>query len=477
MNSNFGGLDFDLWTYCGNNYCGAEQTATLRRNFQIKKTDSVISKTFALPVGTHFLHILRSEKEHVIPGDFRIRRTPAAAVQQQQRCPLPRESLEQKDGVSQTKLLELFQWHRNKPRGPIRPDGRAPAQFRPLIAETGIVPGANGSARIGFADGSEAIVGVKAEVEKTVLTTGTLDLRQLQQQDQEDFAEGDEDGEGKEGSASRAGQGSWVQMSIEIPGFRDDDALPVFLSEMMRESLVGSSGRKGRDDDGDDVMEGGLKGRLVINKRWHWRLYIDILLLSPPTSYPLPLLSLTTHLALLSTKLPKLKSHGEEDPFFEDDWDLAEYLYPRARPGTNASLQQVRPPITLLVISAGDNVIFDPTREEIAVAEAVLAISVAREYETEGLKLLSIRTIDPPSRLTQPGVPDSENVATLGSTAAAEEAQILNPSTSQEDVSGVWRPRRGGVKRSAVARMVKMVLEKGGVGDEVMEGLEGVEVH
>ncbi|KAJ9294680.1 hypothetical protein DTO271G3_6600 [Paecilomyces variotii] len=364
------------------------------------------------------------------------------------------------------------------PGGPIRPDGRAPTQFRPLIAETGIVPGANGSARIGFADGSEAIVGVKAEVEKTVLTTGTLDLRQLQHQDQEDFAEGEEDGEGKEGSASRAGQGSWVQMSIEIPGFRDDDALPVFLSEMMRESLVGSSGRKGRDDDdGDDFMEGGLKGRLVINKRWHWRLYIDILLLSPPTSYPLPLLSLTTHLALLSTKLPKLKSHGEEDPFFEDDWDLAEYLYPRARPGTNASLQQVRPPITLLVISAGDNVIFDPTREEIAVAEAVLAISVAREYETEGLRLLSIRTIDPPSRLTQPGVPDSENVATLGSTAAAEEAQILNPSTSQEDVSGVWRPRRGGVKRSAVARMVKMVLEKGGVGDEVMEGLEGVEVH
>lgn len=23
-------------------------------------------------------------------------------------------------------------------------------------------------------------------------------------------------------------------------------------------------------------MVGGLKGRLVINKRWHWRLYIDV---------------------------------------------------------------------------------------------------------------------------------------------------------------------------------------------------------
>lgn len=119
-------------------------------------------------------------------------------------------------------------------------------------------------------------MGVKAEVEKTVLTTGTLDLRQLQQQDQEDYAEGEEDGEGKEGSASKAGQGSWVQMSIEIPGFRDDDALPVFLSEMMRESLVGSSAKKGSDGEDDDIMEGGLKGRLVINKRWHWRLYIDV---------------------------------------------------------------------------------------------------------------------------------------------------------------------------------------------------------
>ncbi len=49
---------------------------------------------------------------------------------------------------------------------PIRPDLRAPTQFRPLVAETDILPGTNGSARICFADGSEAIVGVKAEVEK-----------------------------------------------------------------------------------------------------------------------------------------------------------------------------------------------------------------------------------------------------------------------------------------------------------------------
>ncbi|OGE51413.1 hypothetical protein PENARI_c013G00412 [Penicillium arizonense] len=356
------------------------------------------------------------------------------------------------------------------PKTPIRPDGRSPTQFRPLSAETNILPGTNGSARIGFADGTQAIVGVKAEVEKTIIAADTLDSRSLGQQ-------GDQlNREGEEGSAAVSGQGEWVQMSIEIPGFRDDDALPVFLSEMMRESLVGSV------EDGKDVeMAGGLKGRLVINKRWHWRLYIDVLLLSQPLAYPLPLLSLTTHLALLSTKLPKLKSTGEEDPFFDDDWAAAEYLYPRitnkpAKHTTTAQSHPVRPPVTLLVISVGENIIFDPNREEIAVADAVLAISVTRTGDSDTLKLLSIRTIDPPSRLTQPGIPNSENVNMLGATAPSDDPALLNPATGEEEVSRVWRPRRGGVKRSVIARMVKTVLEKGGVGEEVLEGLEGVEV-
>ncbi|KAL4910040.1 hypothetical protein BDW74DRAFT_47210 [Aspergillus multicolor] len=356
------------------------------------------------------------------------------------------------------------------PGTPIRPDGRSPTQFRPLSAETDVLPGTNGSARVGFADGTQAIVGVKAEVEKTALGVQAHQL---------DGAGGNgEAGADGEGGVATSGQGSWVQMAIEIPGFRDDDALPVFLSEMMREPLVESvsSGVKG-----DGEMVGGLKGRLVINRRWHWRLYIDVLLLSQPLSYPLPLLSLTTHLALLATKLPKLKSKGEEDPFFDDDWNAAEYLYPRIKPANSIilgsiSVHKVRPPVTLLVVSVADNVIFDPSREEIAVADAVLAISVTHDTDSGRLKLLSIRTIDPPSRLTQPGIPNSENLATVGSTAAAEESAIVNPSTGEEEVPGVWKPRRGGVKRATISKMVKMVLEQGGVGEEVLEGLEGVEV-
>lgn len=123
--------------------------------------------------------------------------------------------------------------------------------------------------------------------------------------------------------------------------------------------------------------------------------------------------------------------------------------------------------------------IFDPTREEIAVADAVLAISVTRDNEAgslQPLKLLSIRTIDPPSRLTQPGIPNSENVNMLGAPAPNENVAVLNPATGEEEVPGVWRPRRGGVKRSVIAGMVKTVLKKGGVGEEVLAGLEGVEV-
>lgn len=152
------------------------------------------------------------------------------------------------------------------------------------------------------------------------------------------------------------------------------------------------------------------------------------------------------------------------------------------------------------MISVGDNIIFDPSREEISVAEAVLAVSVARSgrsgqgnYEddnkksnnsTNNLKLLALRTIDPPSRLTNPGIPNSENAATIGgpqaggnsSSGGNTEDSASSTAFTGEEVPGVWKPRKGGVKRSVISRIVKMVLEKGGVGDEVMEGLDGVEV-
>lgn len=154
---------------------------------------------------------------------------------------------------------------------PIRPDGRTPTQFRPLIAETGILPGTNGSARICFADGTEAIVGVKAEVERTAQRPddetvflegggggGEADV------DVDEVGEGDEEGDGRKGGSGtdrRRGEASWVEITVEIPGLRDDDSGTTFLSALLSEALLA---------DGEFVK------KLWINRRFHWKLYLDV---------------------------------------------------------------------------------------------------------------------------------------------------------------------------------------------------------
>jgi len=136
---------------------------------------------------------------------------------------------------------------------PIRPDARSPTQFRPLTAETDILPGTNGSARICFADGTEAIVGVKAEVEKSTSRPGALL--------ETSAAADDDDDEDETAETSRMGENAWVEVTVEIPGFRDDDAMPVFLAALLSEALL---------------ADGEFTGRLWINSRFHWRLYVDV---------------------------------------------------------------------------------------------------------------------------------------------------------------------------------------------------------
>ena len=143
---------------------------------------------------------------------------------------------------------ELAYLHRSLSlRPPIRSDGRTPTHFRPLTAETGILPGTNGSARVCFSDGTEAIVGVKAEIERT-------------RADNED-----EDERERDPKARRQARGDWVELAVDIPGLRDDDAGTVYLAEMLREALLG---------DGEFVK------KLWINRRFHWRLYLDVSVLS-----------------------------------------------------------------------------------------------------------------------------------------------------------------------------------------------------
>ncbi|KAI5298150.1 hypothetical protein KEM55_003751, partial [Ascosphaera atra] len=215
--------------------------------------------------------------------------------------------------LSPAELAFLYTSLASSPGNPIRTDGRGATQFRPLSAETGILPGANGSARIGFADGTQAIVGVKAEVEKTV-KEGVIDWgTEEEEREEKERKENEEDG-GRRRKRRRFGQGSWVEMSIEIPGVRDDDNLPVFLAEMMRETIVhaengsatvpGSTAASGYSTPATTSTLGhyevptSLKERLVINAGWHWRLYIDV---SPP-SFPTPIGCSCEKLVAVQTK-------------------------------------------------------------------------------------------------------------------------------------------------------------------------------
>lgn len=185
---------------------------------------------------------------------------------------------------------------------------------------------------------------------------------------------------------------------------------------------------------------------------------------------------------------------------FNDDWDLSIPLYP------STSL----PPITLLVILVGNNIYFDPSKEEVSVADVVLAISLGvtstvstgkekvsgEEAETRGKRnfhLLAVRTIDPPSRLTMHGVPDRLNNATatgasasagvLASAGVSASAGAMATAASKGtkgnmdivqrgEEEGVWIPPRGGMKRGVVGRVLNLCVRENGVASEVLEGLD-----
>ena len=117
---------------------------------------------------------------------------------------------------------------------------------------------------------------------------------------------------------------------------------------------------------------------------------------------------MATHLALLTSKLPALRSEKDEDPLFDDDWDASVPLYPKTSIAGRAGHQADRPPVIVLAMAIGENIIFDPCKEELAVADAVLAVAcIGSGLPPAGARIISIRTIDPPSHLTPPGVPDS----------------------------------------------------------------------
>lgn len=150
-------------------------------------------------------------------------------------------------------------------------------------------------------------------------------------------------------------------------------------------------------------------------------------------------------------------SQGDEDPLFNDDWQAATNLYARSnsRLGTDRPRYSPKPPISLIISSVGSNVFFDPSREELAVADAVLVLTIASASEDE-VKVVAIRSIDSPA------------IVTTSSGPVGEERATYTPENSES----VWKPKRGGVKTEVIRNVIDMISKPGGVGAEILAVLD-----
>ena len=133
----------------------------------------------------------------------------------------------------------------------------------------------------------------------------------------------------------------------------------------------------------------------------------------------------------------------------------------------------------------GPNLFFDPSREELAVADAILAVSltasespssnIARTDESKNslssFRILAVRTIDPPSRISTPGVADLRNPTIGAVQQQSASGEFTKQSPDKEE--GVWKPPRGGMPRALIFKVMQMCVAPNGVAEEVFEGLKG----
>lgn len=199
---------------------------------------------------------------------------------------------------------------------PIRPDSRSEYQFRPLEAKTSFLPGSNGSARIRLMDGSECIVSVKSKV------------------------------------VLQSKEPSLIECDIDVAGFRDNSNFVTNLKFHLTNLL----------------LQNFPADYLKLTTKYTFKLFLDCIVISH-SSYPLTLLSLTTYLALKTTRLPLLVSEVNdseiaEQPTFSDDWNNARLI-------ADGNFQ---PPVFITVGSVGSSLLLDPSIEEEQVLENGLLV-------------------------------------------------------------------------------------------------------
>lgn len=163
---------------------------------------------------------------------------------------------------------------RNSVVDDIRVDGRSRLDFRPLSLETGLLPQANGSARL-VLEGTDVLVGVKAEL-------GTPSLDNPEQGRVEVTVEccpsASPEFEGRGGSSLNLELGRALERSLSLPSVLDLNSLSL------------------------------IKGKQC------WVIYVDALVLDS-TGNLLDALSIATRAAIHNTKIPVIRAIGKEEDF------------------------------------------------------------------------------------------------------------------------------------------------------------------
>ena len=85
-------------------------------------------------------------------------------------------------------------------------------------------------------------------------------------------------------------------------------------------------------------------------------------------------------------------------------------------------------------------------------------MSVTRTGTAEEVRVVAVRTVETPAR---------------GAGGASEKVGGEFGGVGGEE--GVWMPPKRGMKREVVKRVMRTICEKGGVGEEVLDGLEGLD--
>ncbi|XP_031492066.1 uncharacterized protein LOC116258804 isoform X1 [Nymphaea colorata] len=233
----------------------------------------------------------------------------------------------------------------------LRPDGRRRLHYRPISIETGVIPQANGSARVRIGS-TDVIVSVKAELGKP--------------------------------SMSRPDKGK-IAFFLECsptaaPMFegRGGEELSMEISTALRRCLLG-----GRSGAGAGIDLSALK---VLDGKICWDLYIDGLVVSSDGDL-LDALGAAVKAALSNTGIPKVEVTYDASTDDQPEVDISDENF--------SGLDTSGVPVIITLTKVGRHYIVDATSEEESQMSSAVSVSVNRHGQICGFTKRGGAGLDP----------------------------------------------------------------------------------